>query len=52
LVTSLALEAGFASTETTGEQGVMRLEKTLEPPDYKRRRTVFEFVIDNGVGRP
>src|SRR5262249_23656140 len=36
-VLSLALKAGFMMTETTGAQGVMRLEKTLEPRDYKRR---------------
>jgi RimJ/RimL family protein N-acetyltransferase len=50
-VISLARKAGFEITETTGAQSVMRLEKTLEPRDYKRGRAVFEFVIDDGVGR-
>ena len=50
-VLSLALKAGFAITEITSAQGVIRLEKTLEPRDYKRHRALFEFVIDEGVGR-
>jgi RimJ/RimL family protein N-acetyltransferase len=50
-VISLARKAGFEITETTGAQSVMRLEKTLEPRGYERGRAVFEFVIDDGVGR-
>lgn len=47
---SLALKAGFVIAES-GSQGAMRLEKTLKPKDYKRCRTAFEAVTDDGVGR-
>ena len=50
-VLSLALKAGFVITETVDAQGVMRIEKTLEPRNHKRRCVAFEFVVDDGVGR-
>jgi RimJ/RimL family protein N-acetyltransferase len=50
-VLSLALKAGFVITKTADARGVMRLEKTLEPQNRKRRCGVFEFVVDDGVGR-
>jgi acetyltransferase len=49
-VLSLALKTGFVITETADVQGVMRLEKTLEPPIHKHRCAEFEFVVDGGVG--
>ncbi len=49
-VLSLALKGGFVRTETAGAQGVIRLEKTLEP-GITSRCAAFKFVIDNGVRR-
>jgi RimJ/RimL family protein N-acetyltransferase len=50
-VLSLALKAGFAITTATDAQGVMRLEKTLEPRNHQRRCTIFASPVDDGVGR-
>ena len=48
---SLAIKAGFVITETADAQGVMRLEKTLEPRNHNHRCAVFEIVVDDSVGR-
>ena len=50
-VLSLALKTGFVIAETADADGVMRLEKTLEPRNHKNRSADFEFVVDDGVGR-
>ena len=50
-VLSLALKTGFVITETADADGVMRLEKTLEPRNHKHRCADFAFVADDGVGQ-